>query len=243
MTKESSPKASRSLLTRVPSTGGSPVLSDNDSRGSGQTPLTSTSDDSDNATNSPDKHHKRKTDKAKPSRDREVFSADTTDKGSSSLPRVNKTALLRARNSREALKTSARRSSPLRSRTTSKTRHRRATVSKNSNSSDSASSSSLRIWSPSGKKPAKSPSQEKPSSTESSVNTSVSSSSIGDSTQAAVDEVFDAGTPDSYVLPKELQMNRSDSSNRTFVLGKFGYDHYRCHCQNLHHQNLNIIII
>ena len=218
-----SPSRPSHCLNRASSSGGSSIPSDSESRGSGQTPVTSTSDDSDGErTGNPpndDKDGKRKTEKPKSLSPSEVYSADMTDKGSgsSSLPRVNKTALLRARNSREAIKTSARRSSPLRSRITSKPRHRRSTPSKDSKSTDP---SSLRICSPSGKSATKSSSQENSSiSAESGVSSSVSSSSMGDGAQAAVDAIFQAGTPESYSLPEDLRMNRNDSNNRTFVLG------------------------
>ena len=134
-----------------------------------------------------------------------------------SAPRPNKTAMLRAHSSREAIKNSS-----VKNKTPSTAKSRTA---KSSSSSDtgngggiaanhtSDSSPSARVWTPSAK------SSTKSSTGDDNVEVGeISSECVGDDvTQEVVDDVFSSGPVRS--LPESLQMKRDDPVNKTFVLG------------------------
>lgn len=134
-----------------------------------------------------------------------------------STPRPNKTAMLRAHNSREAVKNSGVKN---KSPTLAKVR-----IPKNSpltNSGNDSSSPSARVWSPSAKRSTKSSAvdddREVGENGVKSDGEAVCSSPADDVTQEAVNEVFTSGPV--RPLPESLQMKRDDRVNKTFVLGK-----------------------
>ena len=134
-----------------------------------------------------------------------------------SAPRPNKTAMLRAHNSREAVKNSGVKN---KSPTMAKVR-----IPKNSpltSSGKDSLSPSARVWSPSTKRSTKSSAgddnREVGENSVKSDGEEVCSSPADDITQGAVDEVFTSGLARS--LPESLQMKRDDTVNKTFVLGK-----------------------
>jgi len=133
-----------------------------------------------------------------------------------SAPRPNKTAMLRAHSSREAIKNSS-----VKNKTPSTAKSRTAKSSSPSDTGNgggiaanhtSDSSPSARVWTPSAK-----------SSTKSSTGDDnlevreISSEHVGDDvTREVVDDVFSSGPVRS--LPESLQMKRDDPVNKTFVL-------------------------
>ena len=128
-----------------------------------------------------------------------------------STPRPNKTAMLRAHNSREAVKNSG-----VKTKTPPTAKSRTA---KNSPSNSAGSGNQIgdsppvsRVWSPSVRRSTKSSSGDE--------NLDVAETGVKrdevDVTQKAVDDVFTSGP----VLPESLQMKRDDPVNKTFVLGK-----------------------
>lgn len=132
-----------------------------------------------------------------------------------STPRPNKTAMLRAHNSREAVKNSGVKN---KSPTLAKVR-----IPKNSpltNSGNDSSSPSARVWSPSTKRSTKSSAvdddREVGENGVKSDGEAVCSSPADDVTQEAVNEVFTSGPV--RPLPESLQMKRDDRVNKTFVL-------------------------
>ena len=134
-----------------------------------------------------------------------------------SAPRPNKTAMLRAHNSRAAVKNSGVKN---KSPTLAKVR-----IPKNSpqtNSGNDSLSPSARVWSPSPKRSIKSSTgddnREVGENGAKSDAEEVCSSPADDVTQEAVDEVFTSGPV--RPLPESLQMKRDDTVNKTFVLGK-----------------------
>lgn len=134
-----------------------------------------------------------------------------------SAPRPNKTAMLRAHNSREAVKNSGvKNKSPILAK---------ARTPKNSplsNSGNDSTSPSARVWSPSTKRSTKSSAgddnREVRENGIKSDGEEVCSSPADDVTQEAGDEVFTSGPV--RPLPESLQMKRDDTVNKTFVLGK-----------------------
>lgn len=135
-----------------------------------------------------------------------------------SAPRPNKTAMLRAHNSREAVKNSG-----VKTKTPPAAKSRTA---KNSPSNSVGSGNSVaanqigdsppvsRVWSPSVRRSTKSSSGDESLDV---AETGVKRDEV-DVTQKAVDDVFTSGP----VLPESLQMKRDDPVNKTFVLGKPG---------------------
>lgn len=121
-----------------------------------------------------------------------------------SAPRPNKTAMLRAHNSREAVKNNGVKS---KTSTTVKTRN-----AKNSPANSNDSSPSPRVWNPSGKRSTKSSTGDD--------NLDVGESGVkcddDDVSQEAVDDVFTSGPV--RLLPESFQMKRDDPVNKTFVL-------------------------
>lgn len=233
------PTKSTRPVTRAPSSGGSSAPSDCESRDSDRSQnrsvFTSTSDDSDGEhegrTRSVNDKRNSAEKRKKKLREKEKDSGEFSDKtlrpssSSSALPRANKTAMLRALNSREVVKNSVS-SSGSRLHSCKKPRHRHSTPAATTNRDNSPldSNSSLRIWSPSIRKSptSKSPDKSKrPLSGGSTPRSSRTSSQLSGSyeAQAAVDAMFESSNRATYVLPKELQMNRNDVKNKTFVLG------------------------
>ena len=134
-----------------------------------------------------------------------------------SAPRPNKTAMLRAHNSREAAKNS---SVKTKSPTLAKVRIPKS--SPQTNSGNDSSSPSARVWSPSTKRSTKSSAagdnRDMGENGVKSDSEEVCSSPADDVTQEAVNEAFTSGPV--RPLPESLQMKRDDTVNKTFVLGK-----------------------
>lgn len=124
-----------------------------------------------------------------------------------SAPRPNKTAMLRAHNSREAVKNSG-----VKTKTPPTAKSRTAKNSPSNSAGDSPPVS--RVWSPSVRRSTKSSSGDESLDV---AETGVKRDEV-DVTQKAVDDVFTSGP----VLPESLQMKRDDPVNKTFVLGKPG---------------------
>ena len=129
-----------------------------------------------------------------------------------SAPRPNKTAMLRAYNSREAVKNSG-----VKSKTVVSAKARTAKSSSPNNGNSSESSPSARVWSPSVKRSTKSSSGDSIREEEEN-GTNCSSPASDDVTQEAIDQVFSSGSVQQ--LPESLIMKRDDNVNKTFVLGK-----------------------
>ena len=137
-----------------------------------------------------------------------------------SAPRPNKTAMLRAHNSREAVKNSGiKNKSPV----SAKARTAKSSPPNNGNTNDA----SARVWSPSVKRSTKSSTGDDNREVEENGDT-CGSPADDDVTQEAVDQIFTSGPV--HQLPESLQMKRDDSVNKTFVLGK------GCSCQLLMHE-------
>ena len=135
-----------------------------------------------------------------------------------SAPRPNKTAMLRAHNSREAVKNSG-----VKTKTppTAKSRTAKNSPSNSAGSGNSVAANQIsdsppvsRVWSPSVRRSTKSSSGDESLDV---AETGVKRDEV-DVTQKAVDDVFTSGP----VLPESLQMKRDDPVNKTFVLGKPG---------------------
>lgn len=138
-----------------------------------------------------------------------------------SAPRPNKTAMLRAHNSREAVKNSGVKSKTPPS--TAKTRiGKNSPPSSTGNGSGVAanhtndSSPSARVWIPSAKSSAKSSTGD-----DNLGETGIKCVGDGDVTQEVVDDVFTYGPV--RALPESLQMKRDNTVNKTFVLGKASF--------------------
>ena len=138
--------------------------------------------------------------------------------GPVSTPRGNKTAMLRAQNSREVAK------SALKGKLAPVVRPRSPKPPSPSTNAPSGNNASP---SPTIKRSAKSPGEQRTSKSfdfsmtkeESKGQTNGSLNNSNDSTQEAVNEMFrSAGRSSS--LPESLQMKRDDPVNRTFVLGE-----------------------
>lgn len=127
-----------------------------------------------------------------------------------SAPRPNKTAMLRAYNSREAVKNSG-----VKSKTAGSAKARTAKSSSPNNGNSSESSPSARVWSPSVKRSTKSSSGDSIREEEEN-GTNCSSPASDDVTQEAIDQVFSSGSVQQ--LPESLIMKRDDNVNKTFVL-------------------------
>lgn len=127
-----------------------------------------------------------------------------------SAPRPNKTAMLRAHNSREAVKNSG-----FKSKTPVSAKARTAKSSSPNNGNTSESSPSARVWSPSVRRSTKSSSGDSIREVEEN-GTNCSSPASDDITQEAIDQVFSSGAVQQ--LPESLQMKRDDNVNKTFVL-------------------------
>lgn len=186
-------------------------------------PISSTSDDSDVESSDTSqtrqiKDSRRKSDES----DRKGVQLIPEKEGKRPLstPRPNKTAMLRAHNSREAVKNSGvKNKSPI----SAKTRTTKSSPSSNSGNGNGVavnhtSDSSARVWSPSTKRSTKSSTGDDNREVGETGDDLCSSPVDDDVTQEAVDEVFSSGPV--HPLPESLQMKRDDSVNKTFVLGK-----------------------
>ena len=134
-----------------------------------------------------------------------------------SAPRPNKTAMLRAHNSREAVKNNS-----VKTKTPSAVKSRTAKNSPPNSTGNgsgvaanhtSDSSPSARVWTPSTRSSTKSSTGD-----DNLGETGVSSVGNDDVTQEEIEEVFSSGPV--HPLPESLQMKRDDTVNKTFVLGK-----------------------
>ena len=141
-----------------------------------------------------------------------------------SAPRPNKTAMLRAHNSREAVKNSGvKNKSPI---SAAKARTTKSSPPSNSGNGSGVAvnhtSDSARVWSPSTKRSTKSSTgndnREVGENGIKSDGDDICSSPANGVTQEAVDDVFSSGPV--RPLPESLQMKRDDTVNKTFVLGK-----------------------
>lgn len=148
-----------------------------------------------------------------------------------SAPRPNKTAMLRAHNSREAVKNSS-----VKNKTPNTVKSRTVKNSPPNNTGNgsgvaanhtSDSSPSARVWTPSTRSSTKSSTGD-----DNLGETGVSSVGNDDVTQEEIEEVFSSGPV--HPLPESLQMKRDDTVNKTFVLGK-AYLFYRFtfHCDRM----------
>ena len=138
-----------------------------------------------------------------------------------SAPRPNKTAMLRAHNSREAVKNSGMKN---RSPSAAKGKATKNSFVIASTSADNAcvSPPSARVWTPSAKRSGQSSTSndnQETGDTGAKVAESSNGSPVdGSATQHAVDEIFESGP--ARVLPESFQMKRDDAVNKTFVLGE-----------------------
>ena len=183
-------------------------------------PVSSTSDDSDMDSSDVSqsrqvKDNRRKSDES----DRKGVQLIPEKEGKRpfSAPRPNKTAMLRAHNSREAVKNSG-----VKNKSPTMAKVRTPKNSPLTNSGNDSTSPSARVWSPSTKRSTKSSAgddnREVGENGVKSDGEEVCSSPADDVTQEAVDEVFTSGP--ARPLPESLQMKRDDTVNKTFVLGK-----------------------
>lgn len=128
------------------------------------------------------------------------------------VPRPNKTAILRAHNSREAVKNSG-----VKSRTSASTLKSKTAKNTSSNSTGNGGgvatndASAARVWTPSTRSSIKSSSGD-----DNYGETGVPCVLDDDVTQREVDELFDSSPV--HTLPKSLQMKRDNAVNLTFVL-------------------------
>lgn len=189
-------------------------------------PVSSTSDDSDveSSDASQTRHIKDSRRKSDESDRRGVqLIPEKEGKRPLSAPRPNKTAMLRAHNSREAAKNSG-----VKNKTPISAKARTTKNSPPSNSGNGSgvsvnqTSDSARVWSPSTTRSSKSSTgddnREVRENGAKSDGDDLCSSPANDFTQEAVDEVFTSGPV--RPLPESLQMKRDDTVNKTFVLGK-----------------------
>lgn len=132
-----------------------------------------------------------------------------------SAPRPNKTAMLRAHNSREAARNSA-----VKSKTPAsalKTKIAKASLSSSTGNGSGASTndgpSPARVWTPSTRN------SNKPSTGDDKCGETGAPRAVDDEvTQGQVEELFNSSPV--HALPKSLQMKRDNTVNVTFVLGK-----------------------
>ncbi|XP_078349659.1 uncharacterized protein LOC144634544 isoform X2 [Oculina patagonica] len=193
-------------------------------------PVSSTSDDSDveSSDASQTRHIKDSRRKSDESDRRGVqLIPEKEGKRPFSAPRPNKTAMLRAHNSREAVKNSG-----VKSKTPISAKARTTKSSPPSNSGNGSGgavnhrSDSARVWSPSTKRSSKSSTgddnREVGENGIKSDGDDLCSSPANDVTQEAVDDVFTSGPV--RPLPESLQMKRDDTVNKTFVLDEGNED-------------------
>ena len=184
-------------------------------------PVSSTSDDSDMDSGDVSqsrqvKDNRRKSDESSDRKGVQLI-PEKEGKRPFSAPRPNKTAMLRAHNSREAAKNGG-----VKNKSPTMAKVRTPKNSPLTNSGNDSSSPSARVWSPSTKRLTKSSAgddnREVGENGVKSDGEEVCSSPADDVTQEAVDEVFNSGP--ARALPESLQMKRDDTVNKTFVLGK-----------------------
>ena len=134
-----------------------------------------------------------------------------------SAPRPNKTAMLRAHNSREAAKNSG-----VKNKSPISAKARTTKSSPPSGGAVSQTGDSARVWSPSTKRSTRSSTGDDNREVgENGIKTDgddLCGSPADDVTQEAVNDVFTSGTV--RPLPESFQMKRDDNVNKTFVLGK-----------------------
>lgn len=141
-----------------------------------------------------------------------------------SAPRPNKTAMLRAHNSREAAKNSGVKN---KTPTSAKSRNTKTSPPNSTGNGSSTavndSSPSARVWTPSARSSTKSSTGD-----DNLGGNSIACGGDDDVTQEEVDEMFIGGPV--HPLPESLQMKRDANVNKTFVLGKAHFIRFLLYC-------------